>query len=68
MGTNDTKTSGYAFVDDFRIQTIDYAEFSNSSSVTNSTTFNMNDNSDLFTVANSDLIELKMKMLIKHTL
>lgn len=53
LGTTDSKTSGYVFIDDFRIEDIDYSTYSNYSSATNSTTFNLNNATDNFSVSNS---------------
>ena len=36
LGTTDSKTSGYIFIDDFRIEEIDYNEFNDNSSAENS--------------------------------
>lgn len=54
LGTQDSKTSGYVFVDDFRIEQIDYSTYSANSSGTNSTAFNLNGSNDKYTITNSD--------------
>jgi len=56
LGTKDTdgKTSGYVFIDDFRIQEIDYATFNSNSSSTNSTALNFNEEKTLFSIANGE--------------
>lgn len=54
LGTQSTPTSGYAFIDDFRIDTIDYATYSANTSSSNSTTFNLNNADDKYTISNSD--------------
>ena len=54
LGTIDLKTSGYVFVDDFRIEVIDYDTYSANSSNGNSTTFNLNNKADSYVVANGD--------------
>ena len=52
LGTTDSKTSGYVFVDDFRLYEIDYSTFNSNSSSTNSTALNYNNTADKYTVAN----------------
>ena len=54
LGTNTSKTSGYVFIDDFRLYEIDYSTYSSNSSNTNATTFNLNDKADKYTVANGN--------------
>ena len=54
LGTTSSKTSGYVFVDDFRMEEISYDIFSNNSSSTNSKALNFNSNSDSFVVVNSN--------------
>ncbi|MBE5736440.1 MAG: hypothetical protein E7356_03720 [Clostridiales bacterium] len=54
LGTPDSQTSGYVFVDDFRIEAIDYETYSKNSSSSNATTFNLNNGSDNYTIVNSD--------------
>lgn len=54
LGTTSSKTSGYVFVDDFRMQEISYDMFSNNSSSTNSSSLNFNSASDSFVVVNSN--------------
>lgn len=54
LGTQDSKTSGYVFVDDFRLEEINYDVYSANSSASNSTTFNLNNAGDKYTVANGE--------------
>lgn len=54
LGTDESKTSGYVFIDDFRMEKITYYDYSNNSSSTNAAALNFNDNSDLFVVVNSN--------------
>lgn len=54
LGTKDANTSGYVFVDDFRLEEIDYDTFNANSSSSNSTTFNLNAKDDQYTIANGD--------------
>lgn len=54
LGTTSSKTSGYVFVDDFRMQEISYDMFSNNSSSTNSSSLNFNSASDSFVIVNSN--------------
>ncbi len=54
LGTTDSKTSGYVFIDDFRMKEIDYQTYSNNSSSTNSSALNFNADSDKFVIVNSD--------------
>jgi len=61
LGTQDAKTSGYVFVDDFRIEVINYETYSNNSSGNNSTTFNLNNASDTYSVTNSDFDKTENK-------
>lgn len=53
LGTNSSKTSGYVFIDDFRMEEVSYNTFSNNSSSSNSSALNFNSDSDLFVVTNS---------------
>ena len=54
MGTTANKTTGYVFVDDFRMEEISYDTFSNNSSSTNSSALNFNNTTDSFVVLNSN--------------
>lgn len=54
LGTEESKTSGYVFVDDFKIQKVNYETFSKNSSSTNCTSFNLNNESDKYTIANGN--------------
>lgn len=54
LGTQDSKTSGYVFVDDFRLETIDHTTYSANSSATNATTFNLNQSNDKYVIANGE--------------
>ncbi|MBE5758149.1 MAG: hypothetical protein E7345_04440 [Clostridiales bacterium] len=56
LGTqeDDGKTSGYVFVDDFRLYQIDYTQFSNNSSSSNSTTMNFNTEATRFSIQNGE--------------
>jgi len=54
LGTTDSKTSGYVFIDDFKMEEIDYSTYSSNSSNSNSTAFNLNNGSDAYTITNSD--------------
>lgn len=54
LGNKDDKTSGYVFIDDFRLDTVNYQAFSNSSSSTNTTTFNFNNDTDEFVISNNN--------------
>lgn len=54
LGQKDDTTSGYVFVDDFRMEVINSTTYSDNSSASNSTTFNLNNASDKFTIANGD--------------
>ncbi len=54
LGTKSAKTSGYIFIDDFRMEDISYNTFSNNSSSSNATALNFNSDSDLFVVTNSN--------------
>ena len=54
LGTTSSKTSGYVFVDDFRMEEISYDMFSNNSSSTNSSSLNFNSDSDSFVIVNSN--------------
>ena len=52
LGTTDSETSGYVFVDDFRLQSIDYSTYTNNNSSTNCTAFNLNNGEDKYSVTN----------------
>lgn len=52
LGTKDSQTDGYVFVDDFTIEDISYNDYKTNSSNTNCTTFNMNDTNSSLTIAN----------------
>ncbi len=52
LGTTDSETSGYVYVDDFRLQSIDYQTYTNNSSSTNCTAFNLNNGEDKYSVTN----------------
>jgi len=54
LGTQESKTSGYVFIDDFTIEKIDYNSYSTNSSSANCTTFNLNNATDKYSVSNSD--------------
>lgn len=54
LGTQDKETSGYVFVDDFRLEEINYATFSANSSATNATTFNLNNPTTKYSVNNGN--------------
>ena len=54
LGTNSSKTKGYVFVDDFRMEKVSYQTFSNNSSSSNSTSLNFNNESSSFVVVNSN--------------
>lgn len=54
LGTQDDKTDGYVFVDDFRLEEIDYDTYNSNSSASNSATFNLNNASDKYTIANGE--------------
>ena len=54
LGTQDSKASGYAFIDDFKIETIDYTTYNENQSNSNSKAFDLNNSSDKYTVNNSD--------------
>ena len=51
LGTEESKTNGYVFVDDFRIQKIDYSTFSSKSS-SNVATLNFNSDKSTFGITN----------------
>jgi len=59
MGTKDSQTSGYVFIDDFRMENIDYETYSNNSSSSNSTAMNFNNDTDSFVVTNSNFNRTK---------
>lgn len=52
LGTEETKSTGYVFVDDFTIEDISYTEYNANSSATNSTTFSLNKVVDGLTIPN----------------
>lgn len=54
LGTQEEATSGYVFIDDFKIEEIDYNTFSTNSSSSNATAFNLNNATDKYTVTNSN--------------
>ena len=54
LGTNTSKTSGYVFIDDFRMENISYQTYSSNSSSSNSKTLNFNSSSDNFVITNSN--------------
>lgn len=53
LGTKSSQTAGYVFVDDFRLEEIDYSTYASNSASTNCTTMNFNNDADNFVVANS---------------
>lgn len=53
LGTKETQTKGYVFIDDFTIENIDYSTFSSNSSASNSTSMNFNADADSFVITNS---------------
>jgi hypothetical protein len=59
LGTPDSKTSGYVFIDDFRMEIIDYSTYSANSSNSNCTSFNLNNGSDAYTITNSDFDKIE---------
>lgn len=59
MGTTDTKTKGYVFIDDFRLEKVSYQTYSNNSSSTNCTSLNFNNDSDNFVVVNANFNKTK---------
>lgn len=54
LGTNASKTSGYVFIDDFRMEKISYQTYSSNSTSTNSKALNFNSSSDSFVITNSN--------------
>ncbi len=52
LGTKDSQTDGYVFVDDFTIEDISYSDYNTNSSNTNCTTFNMNEVNSNLTITN----------------
>lgn len=54
LGTKDSPTTGYVFIDDFSIEIIDYSEYSNNSSGSNASKLDLNNGEDKYTVTNSD--------------
>lgn len=52
LGTKDSKTDGYVFIDDFTIEDISYSDYNDNSSNTNCTTFNLNETNSNLTIAN----------------
>ncbi len=52
LGTQDSKTTGYVFVDDFKIETIDYETFNGISSNNNTTTFDLNTSNENLIISN----------------
>ncbi len=52
LGTEDSATKGYVFVDDFTIENISYNDYSANSSATNSTTFSLNKVVEGLTITN----------------
>lgn len=52
LGTEDSQTDGYVFIDDFTIEDIDYEEYNSNSSETNCTTFALNETNSNLTIAN----------------
>lgn len=54
LGTEDDPTNGYVFVDDFRLEQIDYTTYNNNTSSSNSATFNLNEAGDSYTIENGD--------------
>ena len=54
LGTQDSKTSGYAFIDDFKIETVDYETYNKNQSNSNTTTFNLNNEDDKYLLSNAD--------------
>ncbi|MBQ7351937.1 MAG: hypothetical protein IJW59_03665 [Clostridia bacterium] len=59
LGTESSKTSGYVFVDDFSIEKINYDTYSNNSSSTNCTSFNLNNSEDKYTIVNGNFDKTK---------
>ena len=53
LGTADKPTTGYVFIDDFRLEEIDYTEFKDNSSASNAKALNFNGATDNFKVENS---------------
>jgi len=53
LGTKTAQTTGYVFIDDFRLEEIDYSTYSSNSSSSNCTTMNFNNDTDNFVVSNS---------------
>jgi len=54
LGTEDSPTNGYVFIDDFRIQEISYSVFNSNSKSSNSTSFNFNNAEDKYTIENGN--------------
>lgn len=59
MGTTDSKTKGYVFIDDFRLEKVSYQTYSNNSSSTNCKALNFNDDSDSFVIVNANFNKTK---------
>lgn len=59
LGTQDSKASGYVFVDDFRIEVVDFETYNANSSNSNTTTLDLNASNDKYNIDNEnfDLIE-----------
>lgn len=53
LGTEESSTTGYVFVDDFKILPINYATYSSNSSASNSTQYNLNNETDNYVITNS---------------
>ena len=59
LGTQDSEASGYVFVDDFRIEVVDYETYNTNSSNSNTTTFDLNASSDKYNITNESFNQIE---------
>lgn len=59
LGTQDSKASGYVFVDDFRLEVIDFETYNTNSSNSNSTKFDLNTISDKYNITNESFNQIE---------
>ncbi len=59
LGTQDSKASGYVFVDDFRIEVVDFETYNTNSTNSNTTTLNLNADSDKSNTTNGSFDKIE---------
>ncbi len=52
LGTQDSEATGYVFVDDFRLEVVDYETYNTNSSNSNTTSLDLNASSDKYNITN----------------